>query len=666
MKFKSIVVTLLIMVLALTITQSAEAQNRNNKSLLNAAFLASEYTIIAGECIDFTDWSDGNPTYWRWSFPGSENPISFLQNPTGICYLVPGIYNVTLEVQNSTDVDQEFVEGCITVLPNTEFPIANFTADYVVIPAGEFVTFTDLSQNNPVLWNWVFEGGIPDISNAPAPPPIAYLEPGYYDVYLRIEDENGQESQVLRENYIRVIAESSILPGANFLANRTFIAPEELINFTDLTIGSPYKWTWYFEGGTPSTSNEQHPTGIQYLNPGTFRVQLTVENSLGQDELIKDEYIVVSFTDPCTSAPIPQFKASQRLIRHSTKVFFEDQSLNDPTQWNWYFEGGYPTYSALSNPISGIEYNWPGIYRVSLAVNNQCGSNLLVKHDYMFVFSGPVPKYCDTITNIKSNENLVNMSLNGSWGHIGGHNGQRTRTYADKFEQYSFTTLEGIIVPVYKADNGTWNSKITFFVWDGNTTYPEADNVLYQKDVLIRNINANFYNLFEFENPITIEGPFFIGYRINYVDTNDDGISDDRFVVSVAQNRNYWGAENTLYVEHNNTWLSAPAKFGIHTSTGIRPVTCIVDVSEFEIKHNISLYPNPASSYVNINPGELSYGTNVSIQMIDMTGRIVYSEIIKTTYDEISINTSTLPEGLYFVSLVFDNDRITKKLMIMH
>lgn len=649
-----------IIIFIISFNLSLKSQN------LDAQFLASEYTIIAGECINFTDHSTGMPTFWQWSFPGSETPTSNMQNPINICYLIPGEYDVVLEVQNSTSIDQEYVNACITVLENTVSPIANFTSDYRVVNEGGYIVFEDLSQNDPVLWNWVFEGGIPEVSNDQYPAPVGYLEPGLYKVYLRVEDDMGQESEILREEYIKVVPNSYVHPTANFQASRTFIAPEEAISFTDLTTGNPYRWTWYFEGGSPSSSTEQHPSSIQYNEPGVYRVQLNVQNNLGENTFLREEYIVVSETDPCTDIPIPQFSASQRLIRHSTRVYFEDESLNNPTSWNWYFEGGYPTYSSLSNPNHGIEYNWQGIYKVSLAVNNQCGSDIMVKHDYMFVFSGPVPKYCDTITNIRNDETIVNMPLSSSWGHIGGHNGQKIRTYADKFDQYSFTTIEGLIIPVHKAEYGTWNSKVTFYVWDGNSVYPESDKILFQKDVYIRNIDENYYNYIEFENPIEVEGPFFVGYRINYVDVSGNGISDDRFVVSVASNRNYWGAVNTLYVEQGGEWQTAHEKFNVRTSTAIMPVTCIVDITEFEVENNISVYPNPASSFIKINPGDLNPGTVLNVQLIDITGKIVFSKDTFTGYDEISINTQDYPNGLYFVNLMFDDKRVTKKLMLMH
>ena len=157
--------TILSLVFVLLGFTSFAQKSKDSKGNLDAAFVASVYTITAGECIDFTDMSTGGPTAWLWSFPGAQTTTSTAKNPTGICYHFPGTYDVMLEVQNSTQVNTEIVEACIEVLPNTETPIADFVADYTTIPAGGVVQFTDISQNGPFeSYAWVFEGGIPSSS----------------------------------------------------------------------------------------------------------------------------------------------------------------------------------------------------------------------------------------------------------------------------------------------------------------------------------------------------------------------------------------------------------------------------------------------------------------------------------------------------------------------
>lgn len=55
------------------------------------------------------------------------------------------------------------------------------------------------------------------------------------------------------------------------------------LNFTDQSSNTPSQWNWTFEGGNPSSSALQNPSNIQFTNPGTYNVQLTVTNSAGSN-----------------------------------------------------------------------------------------------------------------------------------------------------------------------------------------------------------------------------------------------------------------------------------------------------------------------------------------------------------------------------------------------
>ena len=71
------------------------------------------------QCIDFNDLTTGGtPTTWEWSFPGGVPATSTLQNPTGICYLNTGIFDVTLIVSDGVNSDTLtrtgfIIQGCV-------------------------------------------------------------------------------------------------------------------------------------------------------------------------------------------------------------------------------------------------------------------------------------------------------------------------------------------------------------------------------------------------------------------------------------------------------------------------------------------------------------------------------------------------------------------------
>jgi len=94
---------------------------------------------------------------------------------------------------------------------------------------------------------------------------------------------------------------SSHAPVADFAASTYHIYTDESIDFTDQASFSPASWQWEFPGGTPSASDDEHPQGIVYDQPGTYEVTLIASNELGSDELTKKCYIEVELLDDVDS-----------------------------------------------------------------------------------------------------------------------------------------------------------------------------------------------------------------------------------------------------------------------------------------------------------------------------------------------------------------------------
>src|SRR5262249_55481423 len=73
-------------------------------------------------CTNFFDQSTNNPTSWQWSFPGGTPSSSTEQNPTNICYNLPGTYDVTLITTNAYGSDTLTLNNYITVYATPPFP----------------------------------------------------------------------------------------------------------------------------------------------------------------------------------------------------------------------------------------------------------------------------------------------------------------------------------------------------------------------------------------------------------------------------------------------------------------------------------------------------------------------------------------------------------------
>ena len=93
-------------------------------------------------------------------------------------------------------------------------------------------------------------------------------------------------------------------PRADFTATSALSGCSPLIvNFQDLSTGTPTQWTWDFGNGT--IVNAQNPAAQAYTLPGTYTVKLTVRNASGADSMVKVNYVTVY------ANPVVDFTASQ-------------------------------------------------------------------------------------------------------------------------------------------------------------------------------------------------------------------------------------------------------------------------------------------------------------------------------------------------------------------
>ena len=79
-----------------------------------------------------------------------------------------------------------------------------------------------------------------------------------------------------------------------FYADQTTVHVWDTVNYTNNSYGSPgpITYQWYFEGGTPETSTEKHPS-VVYYNEGLFDVTLIGSNDLLADTVVIENYITV-------------------------------------------------------------------------------------------------------------------------------------------------------------------------------------------------------------------------------------------------------------------------------------------------------------------------------------------------------------------------------------
>lgn len=153
-------------------------------------------------------------------------------------------------------------------------------------------------------------------------------------------------------------------PSANFTASPLAGCSPLIVNFQDLSTGTPTSWNWNFGNG--NTSTLQNPIA-SYFTPGTYTITLTVTNAGGSNTLVRTNYITVY------EPPTVDFSADIRAGCFPLRVQLTDLSTagmgNNNVSWDWDFGNGQT--SNLQNPV--VTYTTAGIFNVTLRVTNDKG-----------------------------------------------------------------------------------------------------------------------------------------------------------------------------------------------------------------------------------------------------------------------------------------------------
>jgi PKD repeat protein len=280
-------------------------------------------------------------------------------------------------------------EAIIGIKPGSGVLKARFVADKVVVNPGDSINFLDVSTGGPLGWQWLFPGAQTSSSSVQHVNNVKYSSPGIYTVKL-IVSKAGVHDTIEKQSFIRV------LPLAGFSASSFQTEVGGQINFTDKSelAGPATSWLWTFQGGSPSSSTQQHPAGIRYNSAGTYSVSLKVITAQGQHTLTIPSFITVynqcdtmlycdvdatCYVQPVNASAfqISMFDLDQRVpyyvsIGHTSSwVRFNKVLAPGDTNFfygatSWFVPPGkadnYLIFGPLDIPASGAEFQWSHLY----------------------------------------------------------------------------------------------------------------------------------------------------------------------------------------------------------------------------------------------------------------------------------------------------------------
>lgn len=139
--------------------------------------------------------------------------------------------------------------------------------------------------------------------------------------------------------------------------------------------------------------------------------------------------------------------------------------------------------------------------------------------------------------------------------------------------------------------------------------------------------------------------PEFGCYRVTFYNTAGNGIGDAGF----------WGIKN----KSGQTVISG----GVSTNTFRYeyPVEFIFSdegIENIEIINNVNIYPNPASSSINVSAQNLT-----NIKVYNAVGQLIYAE--DATSDNVRIDTQNWTNGFYYVTVeTADGNNVSQKVIV--
>lgn len=253
-------------------------------------FEISNSTVCVGGEVCFTNRtcpSNDEDMVYEWDFG---NGVVSNAVDTCIVYSSSGTYPVELFAENicGDDLAIQTVTVVDPAVANVTFVETGTSNSDTLACSPHNVTFTNNSMNG-TGYEWVITHNgsevFDSIASTTTPLEYEFDQPGTYIVSMEVLSICGNETwqQLFTINEGPAVTLDLSAPTCETF----FYTPD--VTYTGGAIDAI---TWTFEGGIPSTSNDQFPTDIEFPSPGSHPITLTVSSACGTQVAV-DTFVIL-------------------------------------------------------------------------------------------------------------------------------------------------------------------------------------------------------------------------------------------------------------------------------------------------------------------------------------------------------------------------------------
>jgi hypothetical protein len=203
----------------------------------------------------------------------------------------------------------------------------------------------------------------------------------------------------------------------------------------------------------------------------------------------------------------------------------------------------------------------------------------------------------------------------------------------------------------YLWNTGETTQSITIDTFDLDSAYFRVEvthnTYTYQDSVKVTSHSLPDISIIHEEDNLSIDDPSIVDYQWYFDNTLIDGATAS--VYSPTQSGDFF----VIVTDVNGCSNSS--------DTVAFWMTLTDNVGQPD---NVEIYPNPATGYIHVRITGISIP--VKLYIINSAGSIVHTEEMKdpSHHSETRIDLSDLPEGLYFVVIQTDQQRVVKKVIV--